>query len=117
MAGKKHPGGRPKKYQVDGQKLQKLAGYGHTVRECADILGCSEDILNKSYSTFYTKGRENMKRRLRMAQIKKALEGNVVMQIWLGKQYLDQKDKSDITSGGESIFEFIIGKQKNHKDS
>ena len=94
----KHPGGAPKKYIVDTTKLLKLAKIGCTVRECADVLGCPEDVITQRYIEFYTKGRENLKERLRRKQIKKALEGNIVMLIWLGKQYLEQKDKQDITS-------------------
>jgi hypothetical protein len=85
---------RPIKYDVDTKKLLKLAKIGLTIRECADVLNVSEDLLSKSYSDIYTKGRENLKERLRLKQIKKALEGNVVMLIWLGKQYLGQKDES-----------------------
>ena len=33
---------------------------------------------------------------LREIQLKTALEGNVNMQIWLGKQYLGQADKSEV---------------------
>ena len=40
---------------------------------------------------------------IRELQLKTALEGNVTMQIWLGKQYLGQKDKTDHTSKGDSI--------------
>ena len=35
---------------------------------------------------------------LRRAQFEKALSGNVVMQIWLGKQHLDQRDKIEQTN-------------------
>jgi hypothetical protein len=94
---------RPKKYEVDTKKLVKLAKIGCTYAECADILGVSKDILEKSYSTFYAKGREDLKQRLRTKQIQLALGGNVVMNIWLGKQYLDQKDKQDVTSNDETI--------------
>jgi hypothetical protein len=38
-----------------------------------------------------------------LKQIKKALEGNIVMLIWLGKQYLEQKDKQDITSNDKTL--------------
>jgi hypothetical protein len=99
----KHPGGAPKKYDVDTVKLLKLAKIGLTVRECADVLGCPENVISGSYQDIYTKGREKLKERLRLKQIKKALEGNVVMLIWLGKQYLEQKDKQDITSNDKTL--------------
>lgn len=40
---------------------------------------------------------------LRELQLKTAIDGNVTMQIWLGKQYLGQKDRTDYTSKGDSI--------------
>ena len=108
----KHPGGAPKKYEVDIEKLKKLAAIGCTYEECSDILGVSNETLRKSYSQFYTKGRENLKERLRRKQIKKALTGNVVMLIWLGKQYLGQKDRQDITSGDEAMKSLVVEFEK-----
>ena len=100
MAKKKNKVGRPKIYNVDTEKLYKLAQIGCPVRECANILGCTEDLITNKYSDIYTKGRENLRERLRMRQIRAALKGNVVMLIWLGKQYLDQSDKKDVNLGG-----------------
>ena len=101
---KKHPGGAPKKYFVDTRKLVKLAKIGCTIRECADVLDCTEQVIQDSYLEFYTKGRQNLKERLRRKQITAALQGSNVMLIWLGKQYLEQKDKSEIAGeGGEPI--------------
>jgi hypothetical protein len=40
---------------------------------------------------------------LRAKQFATAMEGDKTMQIWLGKQYLDQKDKTDTTSGDKPI--------------
>lgn len=40
---------------------------------------------------------------LRRIQLAKALEGDNTLLIWLGKQLLGQKDKSDITSDGEKV--------------
>lgn len=107
----------PVKYKIDTKKVQKLASFGNTYPEIASVLGVTEDILQKSYSTYYTKGRENLKERLRKKQINVALKGNVVMLIWLGKQYLDQKDKQEHSINDEQ-FEFLIGKQKeNNKNT
>ena len=46
---------------------------------------------------------------LRRAQFEKALGGNVAMQIWLGKQHLDQKDKIEQTSYNEPLPLIIEG--------
>lgn len=94
---------RPKIYEIDPKKVQQLASYGNTYQEIASVLDCSPEILDKSYSTFYTKGRENLKQRLRKKQINVALKGNVVMLIWLGKQYLNQKDKQEMDFSKETI--------------
>lgn len=46
------------------------------------------------YVEFVEQKKQYVKSSLRGWQLKAASEGNVTMQIWLGKQYLDQKDKS-----------------------
>ena len=87
---------RPKKYDIDTEEVQKLAGYGCTNIEIADFFGCSSDLIEKSYSEFLTKGRANLKKRLRKAQLDTALSGNSTMLIWLGKQMLGQVDKQEV---------------------
>ena len=87
---------RPKKYDIDTEEVQKLAGYGCTNIEIADFFGCSSDLIEKSYSEFLTKGRANLKKRLRNAQLDTALSGNSTMLIWLGKQMLAQVDKQEV---------------------
>jgi hypothetical protein len=39
---------------------------------------------------------------IRRMQLKSANGGNVAMLIWLGKQYLGQKDKQEIASDGDN---------------
>ena len=87
---------RPKKYDIDPKQVEKLAGYGCTNTEIAGVYGCSSDLIDKSYSEFLTKGRANLKKRLRKAQLDSALSGNSTMLIWLGKQMLGQVDKQEI---------------------
>ena len=87
---------RPKKYDIDPKQVEKLAGYGCTNTEIAGVYGCSADLIDKSYSEFLTKGRANLKKRLRKAQLDAALSGNSTMLIWLGKQMLGQVDKQEI---------------------
>ena len=100
---------RPIKYKVDVKMLEKLASYGHTYAECSAFLEVPSTVLEKSYSVFYTKGRESLKQRLRMRQIQVADKGNVVMLIWLGKQYLGQKDKTELEhTGGVKIIKDTI---------
>ena len=89
--------GRPKKYDIQPDTLFKLAKYNLTNIEIADIYGCDEALLRKNYSEFLTKGRAELKKRLRQAQYEVAVEGkNVTMLIWLGKQILGQTEKAEI---------------------
>jgi len=83
---------RPKKYKIDTEQVKKLAILGCTNKEIGDFFGCSADLIEKSYSEYLTKGRAEMKMRLRQLQWKSAEKGNVVMQIWLGKQILGQSE-------------------------
>ena len=84
---------RPKKYHIDTEQLQKLAKLGCTNKEMGDFFGCSADLLDKSYSDILLKGRAEQKMRLRQLQWKSAENGNVTMQIFLGKNILGQQDK------------------------
>ena len=87
---------RPKKYNIDKEKVEQLASFGCTNTEIAAFFGCSKSLLTKSYSTNLTKGAEKGKIRLRQMQWKAADKGNVTMLIWLGKQVLGQVEKSEV---------------------
>ena len=89
---------RPKKYNIDTEQVEKLAGLGCTNTEIASFFGCSPDLIEKSYSEYLVKGREKGKIRLRQLQMRAAEKGNVAMLIWLGKQMLGQTDKQEITT-------------------
>ena len=82
---------RPKKYKIDTEQVKKLAKLGAPIKRSEDFFGCSADLVEKSYSEYLTKGRAEMKMRLRQLQWKSE-KGNVVMQIWLGKQILGQSE-------------------------
>ena len=87
---------RPKKYDLDTDQVEKLAGFGCTNTEIASFFGCDESLIRKSYSEFLTKGREKGKIRLRQLQWRQAERGNTSMLIWLGKQVLGQTDKTEV---------------------
>ena len=95
--------GRPKKYIIDPKQIQKLASLGCTNKEISEFFGCSADLLEKSYSEFLTKGRAEVKIRLRQWQWKAAEKGNVAMQILLGKNMLGQQDKIEQTELEEPL--------------
>jgi len=90
--------GRPKKYNIDTEQVEKLAGLGCSNTEIASFFGVGEHVIRKSYAEFLEKGRDKGKIRLRQWQMKAAERGNVAMLIWLGKQMLGQSDKQEITT-------------------
>ena len=94
---------RPKKYNIDTKQVQKLASLGCTNKEISESFGCSADLLEKSYSEFLTKGRAEQRIRLRQLQWQSAEKGNVVMQIFLGKNMLGQQDKIEQTELDEPL--------------
>lgn len=87
--------GRPLK-QIDVNLVEGLAHIGCTDTEIAVLCDCSVDTLTRRFADILRKGRESLKMRLRRAQIRAAENGNVTMLIFLGKQYLGQRDTIQI---------------------
>ena len=90
--------GRPRKVLNDLGKeiIRKLASFMCTEEEIAGFLGCTVETLKAKWneSAFLEclkVGRDNGKTSLRMAQFKLA-KSSSAMAIFLGKQYLGQKD-------------------------
>jgi len=84
--------GAPRK-EVDVEILKKLCEVQCTVKEMAYILGVSVDTLNRNYKDVIATGKTLGKVALRRAQWRNAIEkNNVTMQIWLGKNILNQTD-------------------------
>ena len=92
------PAGRPK-FKIDYDLVEKLANIQCTQQEIASFLGCSVDTLQRDeeFCGIYKKGQENGKMSLRRMQYKLA-EKNTAMAIFLGKQYLGQKDNVEVQS-------------------
>jgi hypothetical protein len=78
--------------------VEDLGRIQSTQSELAAVLGCHLDTVkdrlknDPEFSAACEKGLENGKSSLRRIQWKAALGGNTTMQIWLGKQYLQQRD-------------------------
>lgn len=64
-------------------------------------MGCTEDTITNRFSAELLKGRTNLKMSVRRWQIESAKKGNVVMQIWLGKQLLGQSESPHDDEGNE----------------
>ena len=92
----KGAGGRPKK-KIDYDTVEKLASIMCTQEEIASYLDISTRTLQKDteFLRIYKKGIDKGRMSVRRQQYKAAEDGNTTMQIWLGKQYLGQRDKHD----------------------
>lgn len=98
------PNGRPKKI-IDYQLVEDLSQIQCTQEEISQILDISSRTLQKDeeFLRIYKKGIEFGRMSLRRMQYKSAMNGNVTMQIWLGKQYLNQMDKMVVDNNAELI--------------
>jgi hypothetical protein len=107
---KKFKQGRPE-VKIDWNKVD-----GYLKAQCngtgiAGLLGISPETLYRHcqkdhkvvFDVYSAQKKSEGRELLRAKQHLTAMEGNVTMQIWLGKQYLDQKDRSDFTTKDEQI--------------
>lgn len=125
---------------IDWEKIDELLKIGCNQEEIATILDVDVDTLTNHaksekgvlFSEYIKRGQQSYKIGIRRSQMRSAVgvpkydpNGNIIgwltppsvaMQIWLGKQYLDQKDKieTDTHVTGEVIkgFNLIIEDQK-----
>lgn len=90
--------GRPRK-EIDSDQFEKLCGLQCTLAEISGWFGCSEDTIERWCKRTYSAGFADAFKRysqsgkisLRRYQFKIA-EKNAAMAIFLGKQYLGQRD-------------------------
>jgi hypothetical protein len=101
----KNKGGKPRK-EINWTEFDKLCSIQCTETEIASWFDMSVDTLDRrikeehgataTFAEIFAQKRKKGLISLRRKQYEVALStGNVSMLIWLGKQYLDQKDKSD----------------------
>lgn len=95
--------GRPAKV-IDWKIVENLAGIMCTQEEIAAVLNIDLKTLtrNPSFSPIYEKGREMGKKSLRRIQWEHAKKSSA-MAIWLGKQYLGQRDMVETIEKTENI--------------
>jgi len=87
------PDNRGKKYKThDQEMIKRLASTMCTYAEIGYIIGMTGDGVKRRFNKAIEEGRAKGKASLRQAQFDKALQGDTRMQIWLGRNYLDQKD-------------------------
>lgn len=95
------------KAQCDGTEIAAMLGL-----KCADTLYRHvKETFKMDFVAYSQQKRAEGRTLLKVAQFDKALtEKSQTMQIWLGKQYLGQKDKNDITTDDKPITptEFVV---------
>jgi hypothetical protein len=98
----KRPNGRPRA-EIDLDMVRNAAGIGCTVNEIAAVLGVTRSTLykymalNPAVQDAIDEGRDKGAATLRRQQWHKAHAGSDTMLIWLGKQMLGQRDRSEVT--------------------
>lgn len=98
---------RPR-FEIDWGMFDELCDIQCTQEEIAQVIGCSVDTIQRAvkrdkklgFAEYYKKASASGKISLRRYQWKAAKGGSVPMMIWLGKQYLGQKDKAENTHLG-----------------
>lgn len=110
------PAGRPKK-EIDYDIVEKLANIQCTQEEIASFLGVSVRTLQRDeeFCHIYKKGQENGKMSLRRIQYKLA-EKNTAMAIFLGKQYLGQRDNVEVQSSQLDKVSELLNKIEQEAD-
>lgn len=96
--------GRPK-IDIDFELVDNLIKIFCTGEEIASVLGVHYDTLynrvkeefDMTFSDYIKSKQGEGKASLRRMQWKKAQAGNSTMLVWLGKQYLGQTDKQELT--------------------
>lgn len=107
--------GRPRK-EFDQDVFEKLCGLQCTQEEIANWFDMCRDTLitrieetyNESFSTAFKKFSDEGRMSLRRYQFQMA-KTNTTMAIWLGKQYLGQKDENYLRPDGikKIVIEYI----------
>jgi hypothetical protein len=105
---------RPRKL-IDEKKVEQLAAIGCSEKEIGSLLGCSDDLLERRFAGALKRGRARRNQNLRKLQYEAAKRGNVTMQIWLGKQWLGQKDKPESDDKPDVLGELLVEYRKRYE--
>jgi hypothetical protein len=95
---------RPVKVKdVDVETVYRLACMQCTLREIGDVVGLNAETVRRNFGELIEKGKSVGKKSLRRAQWEKAFGGDTRMQIFLGKNYLGQKDAPEQTDDNQPL--------------
>lgn len=100
--------------EIDNEQFESLCEMQCTLEEISGFFKCSEDTIERwckrtyeknfaeAYKKYSSKGRISLRR----AQFKLA-ERSAAMAIWLGKQYLGQKERPEEFNDVEDVDEYF----------
>jgi hypothetical protein len=80
------------KVPVPFEDVEHLASLGCTDTDIAAYFGVTQDALRRGFAENLLFGRHKLKMSLRQTQLRVALDGNVPMLIWLGRNMLNQNE-------------------------
>ena len=113
---KRQGAGRPR-IVVDIEILKNLASIGCSDYEIASVLNISAKTLKRNYADIIEQFKEKGKASLRKKMWDKAVKkDNTHMQIWLSKNYLGMKDRTQTESIVEPLPLIIDAKAEEIED-
>lgn len=116
---------KQKQATISQSTFESLCAIQCTKEEISAVLQVSEDTLEKwckntygqNFAVIFAEKRQNGKASLRRSQWKLA-EKNPTMSIWLGKQYLKQRDNFEVEHDMKNgVLDDLIGALNKAKES
>jgi hypothetical protein len=107
--------GRPRK-EIDFEELKKLCHIQATQEEICAWFDIDEETLStrifencgKSFSEYFKQNKGFGKVSLRRKQYQEALKGNTALLIWLGKNWLGQADKQEVSTDNDKVIKVSV---------
>lgn len=97
--------------EINWDVVDAILQYGATIVDCAEMVKVSDDtLLNRireihgcTFSEYRNKKMSKVRISLARKQYELAMNGDRTMLIWLGKQWLGQAEKQEVTQEIKSI--------------
>ena len=107
------PAGRPFKH-LDARKIEQMAMIGCSNEEIALLCDCSADTIENNYSGAVKGGKARRNHNLRKMMFESAKKGNIVMMIFLAKNWLGMRDRPELENAIEPLRELIAEYRKRY---